>query len=155
MSTFGQSTIATVGRGVKVSADGEPEVKSGGVTLDWSTIGAVAGADVVIDDSFTVKIGEKFVSRGQVVCKITASGLYGPYDPAAADGRQTLANGSCFIINESMKENDLKSDHPTAIFGGRVFLARIIQSGVAAHSLALGPTLAELLAVMPRLQFVS
>ncbi|WP_329317933.1 head decoration protein [Streptomyces sp. NBC_01262] len=31
------------------------------------------------------------VLSGVPVGKISASGLYGPYDPAAADGRQTLA----------------------------------------------------------------
>jgi hypothetical protein len=35
-----------------------------------------------------------------------------------------------------------------------VFLGRIIQSGVVAHTLALGPTLAELIAAFPRLLLV-
>lgn len=30
-----------------------------------------------------------FIPSGTVLGKITASGLYGPYEPAAADGRQT------------------------------------------------------------------
>ena len=35
-----------------------------------------------------------------------------------------------------------------------VFLDRVLQSGAAAHTLALGPTKAELLAAFPVLRFV-
>jgi hypothetical protein len=154
MSTFGRQQLLTVGHGVKLGADGRPEFKHGGVSIDWTTVAAVAGADVTLPDGFTVLIGEKYLRYGQVVTKITASGKYGPYDPAAADGRQTLASGSAFILNETVKENDLHSDHPPVIDGGKVWKARLIQSELAAHTLALGPTLAELLALFPRLSLV-
>ncbi len=39
-----------------------------------------------------------FIPSGTVVCKITASGLYGPFDAAATDGRQTPAAGSVFLM---------------------------------------------------------
>jgi hypothetical protein len=39
---------------------------------------------------FTEALGfETFIPSGTVVGKVTASGLYGPYDPDGADGRQT------------------------------------------------------------------
>jgi hypothetical protein len=154
MSSFGFSVVDTAGKSIQVSANGLPEMKSAGITLDWATVTAVAGADVTWLDGVVVHIGEKGLRYGQVVTKITASGKYGPYDPAAADGRQTLVNGEAFILNEAVRELDVASDHPPALEGGKVFLGRIIQSGVAAHTLALGPTLAELLAVMPRLRLV-
>jgi hypothetical protein len=154
MSTYGRTSLGTIGGSIQLTADGKPEMKSGGVTLDWSTIAAVAGADVTWDDGVTVAIGEKAVRYGQLLCRITASGLFGPYDPAAADGRQLLVSGDCFWANESVKQNDLHSDHPPALFGGKVFANRLIQSGVAAHTLALGPTLAEVLATFPRLHLV-
>jgi hypothetical protein len=155
MSTFGRVSLGTVGRSVKVTADGNPEMKAAGVTIDWSTVAAVAGADVTLEDGVLVKIGEKFLRFGQVIAKITASGKYGPWDIAAADGRQLLVQGDAFILLETVKENDLHSDHPPVLYGGLCFKSRIIQSGVAAHTLALGPTLAELLALFPRLALVN
>jgi hypothetical protein len=240
MSSFGRSVIAQVGSGNRVSVDGRPDYKVGGVTLDWSSVAAVSGSAVTLDDGITIAIGEKYLPRGQVITKIsngqiftitvtagsgnvtvtiggqvatfaynanastiqtairglstvgsgnatvtgtgpftvalasslaqmsvTASGadiaetsagdredLYGPYDPAAVDGRATLANGSAFIINETIREGDIKSDHPVAIFGGQVWKDRL-KATSGSHSLANGPTFTELLAVMPRLQFVS
>jgi hypothetical protein len=154
MATYGQNTIASIGRSIQVSADGSPEWKHIGVTIDWTTVAAVAGADVTYLDGVLVQIGEKALRYGQVLTKITASGKYGPYDPAAVDGRQTLTNGEAFILNETAREDDVASDHPAVIAGGLVFLSRVIQSGVAAASLALGPTLANLLATFPRLALV-
>jgi hypothetical protein len=109
---------------------------------------------VIYLDGVLVQIGEKALRYGQVLTKITASGKYGPYDPAAVDGRQTLTNGEAFILNETAREDDVASDHPAVIAGGLVFLSRIIQSGGGAASLAAGPTLANLLATFPRLGLV-
>lgn len=153
-TTFGRQQILTIGHGVKVTADGAPEFKHIGVTVDWTTIAAV-GADTTFQDGVLVAAGEKALRYGQVLTKITASGQYGPYDPAAVDGRQTLAAGSAFIVNETVKENDLHSNHPPVIEGGKVWQARLLQSGVGAASLAAGPTLAALLAVLPRLTLVT
>jgi hypothetical protein len=160
--TYGRRILDTFGRSIQLTADGKPEAKAGGVTIDWAaTVTAVAGADVTWLDSFVVKIGEKGLRYGQVVCLITSVvggsviGNYGPYDPAATDGRQTLTRGSCFLLNESMHENMAASNHPPVIEGGLVFVSRVIQSGVGAASLAAGPTLANLLAAFPRLRLVN
>jgi hypothetical protein len=85
----------------------------------------------------------------------STAGMYAPYDPAATDGRQNLVQGSAFILNESMRQTDLASDHPEAIYGGLTFLARIIQAGTGAASLAAGPTLANLQTAFPRLAYVT
>lgn len=154
-NTFGRTLLESTGRSIQVTADGKPEMKAGGVTIDWTTIVAVAGADVTLLDGLVVKIGEKYIRYGQVLSLITASGKYGPYDPAAADGRQTApVRGEAYIANESFKEDEVASDFPPVLEGGLVFLNRIIQSGVGAASLAAGPTLANLLAGFPRLRIV-
>jgi hypothetical protein len=43
------------------------------------------------------------------------------------------------------------SNHPPVIHGGECWIDRVIQSGTGTHSLAAGPTLAELLAAFPSL----
>jgi hypothetical protein len=151
---YGRQTLGTVGSNVEVSADGAPECKIGGVTIDWATVAAVAGADVTYNDGVTVKVGEKALRYGQVINLITASGKYGPFDPAAADGRQTLGD-DVYVLNRTALANEPVDEYPQAIYGGRVWLARIIQSGVGAASLAAGPTLAALKGALPRLKFVT
>lgn len=261
MSTYGQRTIATVGTSCRVSADGQPEHKVGGVTIDWTTVAAAVAA-TTLPDGVPIAVGDLFLRFGQVITKITLAGIdvitidatggtfkvtlaseidgvtvtsapttaiafnataatlqtalrllvipgaalitvtgsaggpytltfdassgfvtvttdatlltgntstaavsvtdtggnigqYGPYDPAATDGRALLVMGSIFIINRTVKFTDILSNHPEAIFGGQAFLARIIQSGVASHSLAAGPTLAELKTAFPRLHLIT
>jgi hypothetical protein len=153
-NTFGRQIVETVGRSIQVSADGVPEFKSAGVTVDWASVVAIAGSDVTYLDGVVVKVGEKALRYGQVLTKITATGLYAVYDPGAADGSQTLTRGEAFIVNETIREDELNSNHPPVFDGGRVFLDRILHSGVAAATKALGPTLANLLATFPRLILV-
>lgn len=260
-NTFGRSSLLNVGHGVKLTADGRPEFKHIGVTIDWSTIAAQSGSDATYQDGVVVAVGEKALRYGQVITKITktaidvvtlnntptggtfklsvtaggtttttgaiafdatgpigvqaalvalsnvgagnatvtgnASGpytitfadavgavtltgdgalltgagaqptatvvqtdvggnlnMYGPYDTAAVDGRQTLTPGAVFIVNETWKETDLHSNHPPVIEGGKVWKARLIATA-GTHSLANGPTFTELLAVLPRLTFVA
>jgi hypothetical protein len=153
--SFGRRSVDTAGRSIQVSADGKPEMKSVGLTVDWSLVGAITGSDVTWLDGVTVKVGEKALRYGQVLCLVTATGLYGPYDFAAADGRQTPTRDAIFIVNETIREDEMESNHPPVLDGGKCFRDRIIQSGVGVHSLAAGPTLAEMLAVMPRLKLVT
>lgn len=253
----------------RVSSDGQPEYKTGGVTLDLTTIPAAPGTDTTLPDGSFILAGEQFMRYGQVICKITATasdlvsltgspaggtitvnvattvpgqaqvtntatwaynataatvkaalealanvgannttvtgsaggpwtivfadavgavtlsmntngltggtspnatfgstapggdlGMYGPYDPAATDGRQTLTRGQCFILDELWlyyESGSKKLSAPNNVIGGvieggNVFYDRLMHSGVAAHSLAAGPTLAELLAAFPRLR---
>ena len=88
-----------------------------------------------------------------------AAGKFGPYDPNATDGRQTLARGATFILNQTYLPNPSliagvgSVDITSAIEGGLLFKDRVLQSGVAAHSLAAGPTLAELETVMPTIRW--
>jgi len=115
-------------------------------------VAAVSGADVTLDDGVTIKIGEKYLRYGQVLCMVSATGKYAPYDFAASNGQETCRAGECFVLNSTVKENDMKSDHAgVAIYGGPVWKARL-KATAGTHSLANGPTYTELLAALPRLQ---
>jgi hypothetical protein len=154
VASFGQVGLGQIGsRTVEVSADGRPLAKPGGISIDWSTVAAVSGADVTLNDGTLIPIGFKYQRYGQTVCRITANGKFGPYDPAAADGRQLLVKGDCFWLNRTVLESDPASDHGgVACYGGLVFLLRLLNTGVGAHTLAGGPTLAELYTAFPLIQ---
>lgn len=140
----------------RVSVDGSPVYKAGGITIDWTLVTANSG-DVTLADGSVVKDTLKFLRYGQVMTKITASGLYGPYDSALTQGSELLVRGQCFILDETVLQygggspglGGANDQYGSAIEGGKVWLARIIQSGVASHSKAAGPTKAELLAAFP------
>lgn len=160
MSTYGRQVVnGGTGEQIQVTADGDPRWKTGGITLDWATVAAVAGAAVDVNNGLLVAIGNKYLRYGQILCEILATGKYGPYDPLAADGREVLEPGRCWILNETVLMNgvlglptSMATDHPGVFDGGRIYIERIIQSGAAAHSLAAGPTLAEFLAAFPNVQ---
>lgn len=277
-NTYGRQLLTTTGNPIQASADGTPEWKTGGITIDWSTVAAVASTPYTIPaEGYVVPVGQKFLRYGQVMTKISNAptqvitetgspasgsfvlagvrpdtgqfgvsgaivqaataaqvrtalasifgtdaagnpnctvsgsaggpwtvtlagplafaaagawplmvlmtnslgggtapsvtiaygnaganqGMYGPYDSAASDGRQTLLTGEIGILNETILESGLISGLPTGptanvglIIGGRVFLDRVLQAGGGSHSLAAGPTRAELVAAMPRLMLV-
>lgn len=145
----------------RVSADGIPKYKAGGITIDWATVAAL-GSDTTLPDGSVVRSGQKMLRYGQVVTKITATGLFGPYDPAAADGRQTLARGDCFVMDETVLQ--YPSGSPLlgastdqtggAIEGGDIWIDRVLQAGTGAASLAAGPTLANLSTAFPAFYYV-
>jgi hypothetical protein len=78
----------------------------------------------------------------------TGNGKYGPIDTTATDGRQTMTRGECFILNETVVESELGSDHPAVIEGGLVWADRLLVNGTNQ------PTLANLLTAFPALQLV-
>lgn len=158
MSTFGRRVLGQTGHMVQVSADEEAEMRAGGVTMDWATV-AAATADTTTTDQTLVRAGQKFLRFGQVICLITASGMFGPFDPAASDGRQSLGRGKTYIVNETTLM-DIgtfipagASDHPPALEGGKVWKDRIIATNGTA-SLAAGPAFADLEVAMPLLSYV-
>jgi hypothetical protein len=67
---FGVRETAKQGRLVRACAVPPPRYKAGGVTLDWSTVSAVSGADKTLTDDRVVKIGEKFIRYGTVICRM-------------------------------------------------------------------------------------
>lgn len=161
MSTYGREVLTKTGREVMVLADlQDAQFKVGGITLDWTTITAAVGVSTLPDQT-PVAVGEKVLRFGQVVCEITASGKYGPYDPAAGDGRQTLARGKCFIVNRTVKENgfgasinNAATDHPQVFDGGTAWKPRLLMTTGAA-SLANGPTVANFETAFPRIAYAA
>ena len=152
---YGRQVLGTLGGNLEVTADGSPVAKAAGVTIDWSTVTAVSGSDVTLNDGQVIPIGSKYLRYGQVITKITSGGKYGPYDPAdAAGGRDLLVRCRAFIVNRTAVNTEPADEHPEVIEGGRVYRARIIQSEAATHTLALGPTFAELNATFPDLRYV-
>jgi hypothetical protein len=150
---FGRTVLGTIGSSISLLATDDGRHKVGGVTIDWTTVAAVAGAPVTLADGLTVAVGQKYLRYGQPISKITATGYYGPYDPAAADGRNLLNRGESYLVNRTVKNDDPRGDHPEVIDGGHVWFARLIQSGTGAHSLAAGPTKVELEAAFPTLTY--
>jgi hypothetical protein len=138
----------------RVSADGKPQYKAGGITIDWSLITAASGDQTLADGSV--------INYGQVLCRVASNGKYAPYDPSGTTGQEVLTNGRAFILDQTVTQyatgtailSAVNDQIGEAIDGGSVWLARIIQSGVATHSLSAGPTLAELITAFPRLQLV-
>ncbi|MGI8655471.1 MAG: hypothetical protein ACR2LC_09655 [Pyrinomonadaceae bacterium] len=171
MESYGRQILTSTGRSVTVACDMDMEWKTAGITVDWSTV-AAAGSDTALADDTPLKSGQKALRFGQIMTKITSVvndskvGYYGPYDPAATDGRQTLARGSAYILNQTQLENNLvpglpsgASDHPAVFDGGRVWRARLlvaaIMGGGAAASLANGPTVAAFEAAFPDITYVN
>lgn len=89
----------------------------------------------------------------------TGNGKFGPYDPAATDGRQTLSRGDCWILNKTVLQNNPvglnvhNSDSPAVFESGRVFKSRLLMTS-GAHALAAGPTVTEFEAAFPGIQYV-
>ena len=84
------------------------------------------------------------------------TGKFGPHDPAATDGRQTLTRGECFVLDETAVFSPYGSALPGpneirggVIEGGAIWLNRVLQAGAGTASLATGPTLANFLAAFP------
>ena len=86
-------------------------------------------------------------------------GHYGPYDPAATDGRQNLTRGECFILNRTVLQfnptgfNVHNADNPAVFDGGPAWKARILMTS-GTHSLAAGPTVTEFETAFPRITYV-
>lgn len=151
----------------RASFDGRPQYKPGGVQIDWTNTVTSNGTNTTtLPDGSVIQAGTKFLRYGQIITKITATGTnstgwFGPYDPAAADGRQTLTRGECFVVDETVLQyatgisgNSVVNDQIGGVFdSGTVWKDRMVNSGTNTHTLALGPTLAEVNTAFPTLTY--
>lgn len=80
------------------------------------------------------------------------SGLFGPADTSASDGRQTLARGESYFLNETVVYSELGSDHPPLYEAGTVYLARLITNENNPGTNA--PTEANVLTAFPGLKVI-
>jgi hypothetical protein len=159
-NTYGRQVLSpTIGYPLSVLANlDEVTWKAGGLTLDWATV-AAAGSDVTYINGDVLVTGQKGLRYGQILTRITASGKFGPYDPAASDGRQLLVRGDCFILEHTVFENGVipqlggpPSNHPPALDGGLLWKDRVLMT-TGTHTLAAGPTVTEFLAAFPDVHF--
>ncbi len=157
--SYGRQAIGNAsGLPIRVSADGSPEYKAGGVTLDWDTVDASAGE--TLTDGTAIPSGGQFIEYGTVLCRISASDKYGPYDSGASDGRQTLTRGECFILDETVIRNGALNisglggavDHPAVFEGGMVYRDRL---KIDASGTATKPSVADFNAAFPRIRYVN
>lgn len=142
MSSYGQYSLGGVGSGISVSADGSPVAKVAGVTIAWASVPTMAAART-FKDYDNVEAGEKYIRYGTIVCRITAAtdatevgkfaplvgtGVAGQYNDDATRAVST-AEGDVFIVNRSVHQDDIASDHPEVIDGGRVYKRRLFVVG--------------------------
>lgn len=162
MATYGRQALGTTGSQLQVAASdlADMDWKVGGITVDWDTVAAVSGSAVTLNDGNVIPVGSRYLRYGQVLTRITASGKYGPYDPAAGDGRQTRTPGEAYILNETVTQNQLlglgapATDHPAVFDGGVVWQARVLMHATTG-SLANGPTVAQFQALFPRIAYAA
>lgn len=105
-----------------------------------------AEADLTIAGGTVVRAGDKFLQAGTVLVEITSSGLYGPYDANASDGRQTITGkrGKVWILNRHV----LLSEDGSQVIGdlldaGTLFKGRVLVGGTGQ------PTESDLLSACP------
>jgi hypothetical protein len=67
IQTFGRRVLSTTGVPTQVSADGSPEWKVGGITLDWATVTAEV-SDRTLTDGTVIKAGAKGLEYGTILC---------------------------------------------------------------------------------------
>lgn len=131
--------------------------KHGGVTIDWSTVTA-ATSDTTLPDGNVIPSGGKGMVFGTILCRISASDKYGPYNSGASDGRQTVTRGQCYILNESALFEPPSGgmvtgaiDHPAVFEGGSVWLDRLQIDG---SGTATKPSTSVFNAAFPGIRFV-
>jgi hypothetical protein len=77
MPSYGRQILAQTGTGIQVSYDGDPEWKSGGITINWSTV-IPAAADTDLGDGNIVKAGHRGLKYGTVLVR-ESTGYYAPW----------------------------------------------------------------------------
>lgn len=90
MSTYGRTVLNQTGQPIQAAAN-MPEWVVGGVTIDWNTVGASAAA-TTLGDGTPVPLGVKALEYGVILCKINATGKYGPYTVTAAGTTTSAAS---------------------------------------------------------------
>lgn len=131
MPGFGPQTISggNVSQIMVLANLEDADFKPAGLTIDWNTVTAATSL-TQYEDGTTLASGQKGIPYGTILTRITASGKFGPWASGASDGRQTLARGACYILNETIVQSKPGSDIPTAVFdGGLVWKDRLRVGG--------------------------
>jgi hypothetical protein len=149
------ATVQTALQGLSnVGAGNATVVGAGPYTI---TFPAALGAVTVAANGAALTGGTN-PSATVAVTSTGSIGKFGPFDPAAADGRQTLTRGEAFIVNRTWMASpaigfpNLGIVHSPVFDKGLVWKERILMT-TGAHSLAAGPTVAEFEAVFPNVRY--
>ncbi len=151
---YGRQVLYQSGTPLRVSVDGSPQYKVGGITVDWSQVQA-AQADLLVPvDNTPVRAGQKYIQYGTIMVLNTSTGLYQPYASGGANGTGTLTSGQCFIIDETVVQSSPfhtggNYDNPAVFDGGRAWQPRLQIGGTGQ------PTLTQFIAAFPRVQLVT
>jgi len=114
-------------------------------------IGDEKAHSVIVDNTYVTadSASRKRVAGGTLLCKITASGLYGPYDKTASDGRQTLAEEATVFTHRGV-DVTLYDRAVAGLFADCVFdKSQLTTNGVSFH----GTSLTSLKAAFPQCTF--
>lgn len=131
-----------------------------------STAGALAGVTLqplmfdVTNDGGNGGVGGQGAGAGlnagvTITATVTAgsnSGMWGPYDNTATDGRQTITRGNFGWVNESVLEQDSVSNYMGLLEGGVFWKDRMI-ANTSAGSLTAGPLFSVIEPLSPFIQY--
>lgn len=101
--------------------------------------GAEVAKTVVVDNTHVglSPQSQRVVTGGSLLCEITASGLYGPYDKSASDGREALTEGKCVFTRRGL-DVTLYDRAVAGLYHNCVFdLSELTLNGVSAHGASL------------------
>lgn len=87
---YGRQVTGTTGSIIQVLASHDAEWASIGITIDWSTVAAVSGADATYEDGTVVKVGKKGIPYGTILCREGTSEVQTVTLAAATGGTFTL-----------------------------------------------------------------
>ena len=152
MSSYGRQVVDSLDMNTtQVLSDGaDADWKSIGSTLDWSTV-PTNPTETTLPDGQVIPANVKYVRYGDFISEIRtggSAGKVGPLRTNAADGRQTLEAGRMWLVNRTLREDELASDHALELLDdGRVWEARLLVGG--ANQLAL----ADVKTAFPRLSY--
>lgn len=152
LAVYNYESVASVGRTGSGTA-GDPYIYTVTFGRRFGDVTAIATVSNTFTGGTTPSVTIGTTTAG------TGTGYYGPYDPSATDGRQTLTRGECFILNETVLEvPPLGWGMPNttvlggAFDGGNVWKDRIIMTA-GTHSLTDGPTISEFETAFPRIEY--
>lgn len=130
------------------------------------TFPAALGAVTVAASGASLTGGTTPAATPTVIDAASDAGMFGPFDASATDGRATLTQGDCFVLEKTWLDTPVPAfpnqgtSHPPVIYGGRVDLPKLVLStGQGTNSLPsgypAGPTRAAFQAAFPRIALVT
>lgn len=128
MGSYGRQVLAETGSTIQVTADGFPEWHPIGITIDWSTVAAVSGSDATYEDGTVVKVGQKGIPFGTVLCKITTAEVQTLTIDATGGTYTITGNG---LTTDPIAENASAATVQAAIRGLGGDYAEVVVTGSA------------------------